>query len=225
LITPTSGPAYYNYNKWSATQLEAYGESISPTTGFNYTPDTKMYFSFPMQYGDSLADTWATATYTGKVRKFYDGYGTLITPYHTYSNVVRIKTIDTNYVGSSATSYVWYTTNPILPVASLDKNTNQLTVLNVLPTEVSNLATTKEISLHLFPSPLTGNGATLSTEGIDNYTNTALLIYNLNGSLVINIHVTAAQQHIMPGKLPGGIYVYELYNNGGVVSKGKISVQ
>lgn len=224
VLTPTTGPVYYSYYKSSATQMEAYGESISASTGFNYTPDTKIYFAFAMHYGDSLSDTWATAAYTGKVRRFYDGYGTLITPYHTYANVVRIKSIDTNYVGSSATSYVWYTTNPILQVASLDKNTGQLTVMDVTPTVINNIASTG-LSVQLFPNPLTGNNVSLTTAGIDNYNNTFLSVYNLMGALVAHVAISQAHQNINLGDLASGFYIYRLQQNGAAMYTGKFSKQ
>lgn len=96
------------------------GESTN-TVSATYTDPKKLY-QFPMTIGTSYIDPFsgsvisngATLSRTGSVTSEVDGYGTLITPSGTYTDVLRVHSVHTNtdtYMGQSATGtidmYTW----------------------------------------------------------------------------------------------------------------------
>jgi hypothetical protein len=72
---------------------------------------------FPFSFNDVVTDNYAKTSYnangsvsstqTGTVTLSYEGYGTLILPGGTYSNVAMLKKIRTNSIGPTTTSYDW----------------------------------------------------------------------------------------------------------------------
>ena len=122
-----------------ANYLGAYVEEMNILTA--YTDDMDI-MHFPFAYGDSYTDTygytsenpeWGMTMITeGTVASEADAYGTLITPNGTFTNVLRIKSTDTeNYetwmngtlVDSGTTIYVtydWYDISSKYPVVSID---------------------------------------------------------------------------------------------------------
>lgn len=89
----TSGESAYDYYDLNVSSMDKLGQNMSTNGGEIYT-DTKIDLKFPFNYGESYFDTFAkTNGGTGTVTKKYDAYGTLITPGHTYQNVVRIYTV------------------------------------------------------------------------------------------------------------------------------------
>jgi hypothetical protein len=98
--------AQYNYYASTSAQLEVLGEQFpsSCSGGITYT-SPKTVLQFPFNYTNSFTDTYSTGTGTGTVTTTYDGYGTLITPSGTYTNVTRVTFTD----GGSIT-YEWFDT-------------------------------------------------------------------------------------------------------------------
>lgn len=90
--------AFYNQTN---SVIEALAIS-NPTSGFVTLLDTQMQLLFPITYGSILTDSCKYNAYTtpipsythyvwGKVSYIVDGYGTVILPSGTYSNVIRMK--------------------------------------------------------------------------------------------------------------------------------------
>jgi hypothetical protein len=72
---------------------------------------------FPFSFNDVTIDNYSKTSYnangsvsstqTGSVTLSYEGYGTLILPGGTYTNVAMLKRIRTNSIGPTTTSYSW----------------------------------------------------------------------------------------------------------------------
>lgn len=84
-----SGYIYYDYdnNNWDYIGAEAAGTVISST-------DPATFLELPLTYGDSWSDTRASTmqfgTRAGTISGNADGYGTLILPWGTINDVLRI---------------------------------------------------------------------------------------------------------------------------------------
>lgn len=93
---------YADYFKLTSAGLEMVGAEL-PGVTFHFG-DPEMYLQYPSSMGTTWSDTW-TATYiindtivnrSGTVTGNVDGTGTLVMPYGTVSNVVRVKVVE-NY--------------------------------------------------------------------------------------------------------------------------------
>jgi hypothetical protein len=104
----------YNAERESSTSIAivAMGAHDS-SSGIVYTqlltvPET--YWHIPFSYGDAFADSFQASGYSFMIpyTMEYDAYGTLITPFGTYTNVIRMRWNGPN--GNA--SYAWNATNP-----------------------------------------------------------------------------------------------------------------
>ena len=134
---------FYNNSPGNMVQL---GEWSSTSTGDNYSANPKMLFSFPFSFGNAVNDPWATTGgSSGTVVRTYDGYGTLITPFGTYQNVVRVTTT------GSASNTVWYNSNPVFPLMQTEAG-NTVFMSNIVNATPENQA---EMAVSVFPNPAT----------------------------------------------------------------------
>ena len=119
--TPSSGVSYF---KTSSSAMQGYG-IVSGTVVMSYS-NPEDYLHFPFNYNNTYSDPWATQFQNGGYT-FYrsgtttvtaDGYGTLITPAGTYTNVMRVHFVqvykDSAYIGMpyvityNNDEYMWY---------------------------------------------------------------------------------------------------------------------
>lgn len=124
VINPGTGTPFPDKNMFrlTDTQFEQLG-ARNDATNFTYAyTDTPIKFTFPMTYGQSFTDTSlvtdnSITTTTNDVFTA-DGYGTLITPAGTFTNVLRVKKVSTVTSSGSGTTtvtetinYTWYKNN------------------------------------------------------------------------------------------------------------------
>lgn len=124
-----------SYFKTSSTALQNYGVSNSSVLMPYSNPEDVLHF--PFAYTNTFSDTWATQFVSGGYT-FYrtgtttvtaDGYGTLVTPLTTYTNVMRIHYVqvyqDSAYVGTpyiityNNDQYMWYKEGAHVQIASV----------------------------------------------------------------------------------------------------------
>lgn len=123
-----------SYYKTSATALQNSGISAGGTA-ITYS-DFEDYMHFPFSYTNSFTDTWAAQFFsgsqfwrTGTTTVTADGYGTLITPQGTYTNVMRVHFVqvyqDSAFIGApyiityNNDQYYWYKEGIHLPMAAI----------------------------------------------------------------------------------------------------------
>lgn len=121
----------YNYYKETDSTLEMLG-AYDPIYGIQleYT-DPQVMAAFPLSLGEEWMDQDLStmdmmgdvSTYTGTLQGTYTGYGTLILPYGTYTNVARVYTTYSYEQESTATGHSNWQTHHVsyiktgLPVA------------------------------------------------------------------------------------------------------------
>ncbi len=167
--------------------------------------DAEKLMRFPFTYNDTYSDNFGatfnsgvTITRTGSVTVTADAYGTLVLPYGTINNVIRVKVIE-NYNDSytvtvpvtlnyAATNYYWYkadTHYPVLSISSLDQDGTLYQGATYL--DQAHISAVEEnipnaINLNVFPNP----SSSVSTISFDlvQPEKVVLSIYNSVGELV-----------------------------------------
>jgi hypothetical protein len=177
---------------------------------------------FPFNYNDVVTDTYQqTVGGPGSVTMTYEGYGTLITPYGTYTNVVRMKR---DFGGPTDYYYDYYTTSPYLAiVVSYDANTSKYTVVKTGTTGVNVLSGNKTTVL-AYPNPCSSS-ATISVNTAENMANAVLLLTDVTGRVVKEMPANTPEIVLNRTGLNAGLYFYSVYNNGACLAKGKLSIQ
>lgn len=131
--TPTSGVSYF---KTSVTALQYYGGVSGGGTVMPYS-NPEDFLHFPCTFTNTFSDTWATQFLSGAYT-FYrtgtttvtaDGYGTLITPTTTYTDVMRVHFVqvyqDSAYIGGpyiityNNDEYMWYKEGAHVQIAAV----------------------------------------------------------------------------------------------------------
>jgi hypothetical protein len=160
-----------------------------------------------------------------------DGYGSLTTPYATYSNTIRIKSVDLSYDSiyvdllgfgfytlaqsqqSQVSSYKWYKNgNPSL-VLSLNADSLGINVSGAdflfVPgaTGINNLSSQEK--LKAYPNP--ANDLLVIEIPSELKSQATIQIYNNAGQLVNNVSVSDIDQYMLDVKqYPAGLYSYIL---------------
>lgn len=231
LTQSNGGAIYYNI---SATKMEVVGIDAGGTV-FTYT-NPQTYLQFPVtatyNYTDASAATFSVSGFafnrTSSIQSEYSGTGTLITPEGTFTNVVRIKSTQTNtdtYAGgtinSSIVAYNWYKAGVTHELANVSDITGSSTSQSAYYTSVPanlGLEESELINLLLFPNPATGSIHINSDEVISN-----VEVYQLSGELAMQQAANNTSLEMDLSALNTGMYLVKVYGKNGAVSVKRIS--
>ncbi|MGE0636624.1 MAG: T9SS type A sorting domain-containing protein [Bacteroidia bacterium] len=193
------------YSYFEGTSSAWYYNGVVASGNLIPYSNAEKLMEFPFTYNDSYTDNFG-ATYTagvtitraGTVNVSADAYGTLILPYGTINNVIRVKVIE-NYTDSytvtvpvtlnyAATNYYWYkadTHYPVLSISSLDQDGTLYQGASYL--DQAHISAVEEsianaIGLNVFPNP-SGSFSTISFDLVQPE-KVILSIYNSLGELV-----------------------------------------
>ncbi len=223
---PTANYAYsfagtYSFFKISVGEMEVQAFSITKAgSGNDFSPNPRTLLKFPFNFSQIDTDTWQkVGGSTNNVILTYDGYGTLITPSKTYTNIVRIK----EDYGNGAIDYQWYAINPLISILVFDHNTNSLYYTGASVSGVSEQNNSNS-SVDIYPNPFTTT-TTLKIISEAALKNTKLIIYDALGKEIKSMTVHTSEVSITRDGLGNGIYVYKLINNGDIVASGKLIIQ
>lgn len=205
------GQNSYNFFSVLTNKMECLGYNIStPGSGNDYTPNPRTILKFPFNYLDTETDTWQkVGGSVSNVTLTYDGYGTLITPTATYTNVVRIK----EDYGNSAVDYQWYTLNPLMGVMINDHNTNRLYFMGVTATSVFE-QNHQVTTVNIYPNPASNKITVNSSTKIN-----AIEIYNLLGENIYQSNVVSTKAEIDLTNQAKGIYFLKIYDGRTILTK------
>ena len=170
----------FGYFNLTSNKLESVGNSDSATI-FQSFVNPRTVFIFPLNFNNTYTDTYQVATSTTVNTKVstYDAYGTVITAFGTYNNVIRLKEVT-----GLSTVYNYFTVNPYKDI--LQARSSGGTTINYTVYEPTNLSTTqnevKQFAVH--PNPTSGN---ISIKNID-FSNKSMFVkvYNILGNQIIN---------------------------------------
>lgn len=213
-------------------------------SGVMYT-DPVDNFTYPMGYQDTGSDTYGGSLIgvdgliTGTQSYIVDGWGTLITPYGTYPNVLRLtETFNENIitvllVETSRTTTSWYSPNipiPLMVITSdfssaagipLDSSQTMSVLVSYTPASTTSLDDRNNQNVfQIFPNPVHDQiTVTFDSERSD----AVLNIYAATGKLVESVSVISDQKVDVTGLAPG-MYIAVLSVDGQRYAQTKITI-
>jgi hypothetical protein len=217
LYTATTGTntLYYYFDTTTSGLYEITDAITSPGIGNDFSPKPMQLLQFPFHYQDSVSSTFQKVG--GNLNTewvVYDGYGTLILPYNTFSNVVRVK-----IVHPTATIYYWYTLNPLTIVLSHNTATNAFSATNPTLTGVEKFDS-QNSTLHIYPNPAQNN----FTIEVSTNEKQTLQLFDINGKLILQQSIQSNTVIDARG-LSNGIYYACIINNNSVATKKLVIVK
>lgn len=140
----------YNYFSAQPGQLDQLADGIGGSSPTTYS-DPKTLLVFPFNYQASFVDYYSSGT-PASVTRAYTGYGTVILPTGTYTNVAKVT--------SSNGDILFLTTSPLAELVNIDHDGTVI----VYGDPVSGLGLPAAApALHAWPNPVAG---TLAVSGI-----------------------------------------------------------
>ncbi len=221
LVTPVSGSVAYIYQRLSSTKWEKLANNYSGIgTGQDYSPNPESYMMFPFSYTNTFTDTFQKTTSSANtVDVTYDGYGTLITPHATYTNVVRIY----KYWSPGDYDYNWYVTSPNIGlVAAYHAQTNQYTLIRHAATTGLPEANA-HTKVQLYPNPFSLI-AMMRIDDPNGLSGASVTITDAMGRIVRSLPVNNSETIISGEGLSAGLYFYSVQNNGQNIASGKMAI-
>lgn len=234
-VTKPSLSDTYDFTSISDTEALMLGTYSGPTMGdvtMTYT-DPLIDFKFPVTYLQQFTDNYqinttgglGNSTETGQVDYTVDGYGTIITPTGTYSNVLRIKRMRTGTqtpgpFSYTNESYMWVSQsagivfNFAINTFTFNGTTNvtksvsypEAGALSTIETEI------KKEEVSVYPNPGSDFITLASKERIK-----TVKVTSLDGRIVLTAE---SPENIDISKLPKGGYILQgELKKGGSVSK------
>lgn len=219
-LTAFVGGTMYEYYTVNASKWEVIGSNITGSGGDDYTANGKTILPFPFAYSSVVTDTFTKQSSTSTVTITYDGYGTLITPFYTYSNVLRTK----RDFGGSDYYYDWYITSPyLMTVATYDNNNGRLTFIG--KSVINSIHDIHAASAHVTvaPNPVHSK-STIRIHAEDNIQG-KIIVTNVTGSVVAELPVYKNEATFSREGLSSGLYFYNVVTKNGSVAKGKFIVE
>jgi len=223
---PTANYAYsfsgtYSYFNSSAIKMETQASSITtPSSGDDFTPNPKTVLKFPFNFNDTQADTWQkVGGSVTSVTITYDGYGTLIMPAATYSNIVRVK----EDYGFGIVNHRWYSLNPLICILSYDFASSTTYFTEPIPTgitELNNFFT----EVNFYPNPAKDK-IVMQLSETPFRSCLKLFLMNPFGQIIKDVSINSKLTNIELEQIPNGIYFYHLQDKGNILKTGKIIVE
>ena len=194
----------FSYVKITSSSYEPLG-TINSAGDFEGYIDTPLV-PLPLSYTNSFVDSEQLTTdpMVSVSTSTYDAYGSLTTPYGTFTNVVRIKDED-----DVSTSYSWYKFDPYTPLMSIEVSNGTGQITDVIIWENSpGLATNQVIAadskISIFPNP---TNDILSLKLPNNIAIDKITITDLTGKTVKEQSQNTEVIHVE--NLATGIYVLQ----------------
>jgi|GEM_PF-662085 len=202
---------YYSYYKTSPTTAESVGGANS--MGTNLEIDHSTLFQFPYVYNTVINDTYQDVgdIIVSSFTSTYDGYGTLITPYGTYTNVIRQKRVEVDGT-YTYTDYNWFSTNPfkyIMSVGFLTNGTDSSNYVSVFSNfaPLSLAEFNKKSVVKVYPNPAISE---IRLQLPDAVILDKIVVIDISGKIVIRQSENLNQIDVE--KLPSGLYILESYS-------------
>lgn len=134
----------YTYLNLTSSLLEILAEDVGTANPRIYT-DPKTVLVFPYAYLNSFTDAYAYPGTTGSTTRVYSGYGTVILPTGTYTNVVKMT--------SSSGAINFFRSNPVEPLVQIESDGSAIVFGDATVTGVADLAQMPVLTV--LPNPTT----------------------------------------------------------------------
>jgi hypothetical protein len=219
--TTIQGALTYNYMISQSNKLAFLGAQIGtvPGSGAYYTTAYPgPFLEFPFNYGDIVKDSFQRVGQPiDTITLSYDAYGTLKFFNGTYTNVFRVK-----YVSPGKLDYIWWATNPLMPILDYEPTNGTFTVYDFTPIPSGiNSQKIEAPVVSIAPNPC-GTTAVLRVHFSAGNTAAVCLLQNSLGQKVKEIPLSGEETTISRNDLPEGLYFYEVRSNNTVLGGGKL---
>jgi hypothetical protein len=159
-------------------------------------------------------DSWVSDAGSGNYSVTYDGYGTLLTPFGTYTDVMRIAVID----GSNIYTQWVSTTSPSFVIMIASATNTKFFSDESLNIEESTINST----ISAFPNPSNG---IFTLSDLESVINVEIEVYNSLGERVCKTVVDPNTKQVDLSELINGIYFFTILSDDNFQSNGKIVIQ
>ncbi len=200
----------YVYYKQSSTLFETQGFTDG-NSYFVYAINPLTIFEFPYTFNKVINDTKQNSNQSNldtSVSK-YDAYGTIITPFGTFNNVIRVKSNQNpNY-----TIYDWYTTDPhtyimTLVVDEKKSNNNEAFIYKEI-TSLEISKNQKDNTISIYPNPASSQ---INIQIPNFLIIDKVVLLDIIGKVLITKLQNTNQLDVE--NLPKGVYIIQAYSGG-----------
>lgn len=203
---------FYTISNNQSELIGYYSLSANSETGIpyvGYLNNYSTFFEFPYTFNSQIDDICEYENgIPFTISNNYDGYGTLITPFATYHNVIRNKITRDNYA-----KYVWYNSNPFFEIMNIQYHWND-GILTYSTCEIRKNITflhakeNKQKPFSVYPNP-TSNILMVKLNEFQK--DLSLKILDLLGNNIITYtNLSAISNEINIDNLSNGIYLVEI---------------
>lgn len=220
---------YVNYGPDSVVLIGRY----DPSSAHEIYQNPDKFLVFPFDYGQTFSDDYSKTNYsdsitmssiqTGTRNVSFNGYGTLILPQGSFTNVALVSEVRTNSLGPDSHKYTWYDINNGKRLMMYEENAGTTTIAYNSDAATTVEAINSELSAKLFPNPMT-NTAILKCNIENVNDNTILILYNVMGMKLRTIAIKSNEVLIQRENLEEGTYFYVLQNGSMKIDCGKLQV-
>ncbi len=221
---------YYNIYSYGVEKVGSYAASTQHEVYDNY--DRQLIF--PFEYGQSFMDTYTKTNYSdattvssyqyGVRTGIFSGYGTLILPQGTFTNVALISTERTNNLGPTSTTYTWYDINNGKQLLYYEENAGDV-VVAFNTDALSGIAELNgETVVSVYPNPFS-TSATVRINTGASMNDGELVIYDMLGNEIKRSNVNSHTVMLSGDGMSRGLYCFKLITNQSELAFGKIMVE
>lgn len=198
----------------SADSVVEFG-TYAPSTAHEIYQDPDKRLIFPFAYGQTFTDNYAKTNYsnattissfqTGTRTVTFNGFGTLILPQGSFSNVALISELRTNSLGPNSDVYTWIDITNGKTLMMYSSNNGNITAVysNDLPSSIAE-SNAQSVSLLVFPNPCHSNLRIKLSE--QPHGEAVYEIYSGLGTLLMNGKLSSNQHEINIEALETGLY-------------------
>ena len=201
---------FYMFAKLTSSGLEYLGATTEQgIVAFQFSNTS--YIPLPLSYTDTYTDTYQITTQTNPVliNHSYDAFGTLVTPYGTFTNVGRQKAV---YTTDNYTYYQWFQTNPIHTLFEIrvDNTTNLVTSATIYDPVLAVNSYKSTATISVFPNPTRD---IVNIQPPNNVSIDKITITDLAGKIVLTQTTNTNQVDV--AHLANGMYIIEAVSGEG----------
>jgi hypothetical protein len=212
----------YEYSHLNADSMVSVG-TYSPSTAHEIFQDPDKFMVFPFSLSNSFVDSYAKTNYsdattissyqTGTRTVSYTGYGNLILPQGTFTNVALISEVRTNSLGPDSYVYTWYDVSNGKSLLRYSSNNGSVLVAHSQDPVASVNNNLMSSSVLLYPNPASTSFNIISSDKILSHN---LELIDLTGKKVKSNHQLIGDSKIEFSLVtiePGIYFVKGLINN------------
>ncbi len=199
----------YKYNTLTSTKIEQNGDSVGPIVSPNYVNPQTIY-TFPFTFNTTFSDTsqMLSSSPIETSTRTYDAYGTVITPYGTFTDCFRVKISTTE---SPEVRYEWYKLNPYRQIIIAQNFGTTNTNFEIFRTTNLNSSIFETSNVTIFPNPVS---SVLNVAMANNVPFNQITIHDSVGKIIYKDSKSNASVAINTENFRSGLYFVSVVTDG-----------